>query len=406
MKNKKNIWIINQYAGSPKHGMNFRSYYIARELVKNGYEVTIFSGSYSHLFKNPPKVDSNFTKESVDGIDYIWVKLKKYNSSKSFGRLWSMIVFFIKLLFFRCKLMKKPDIIIISSLSLFPVINAYLWSKLYKIDFIFEVRDIWPLTLIELGNTSKYNPLVIVLGWIEKFGYKKAKYVVSLLPKANLHMQKRGLDLQKYVYIPNGVNLEELQNPKELDRLVADKIPKDKFIVGYAGTIGIANAMEYLIDSAKLLQDIDDIYFVIVGDGGNKSNLKSKANSLDLKNIIFIDAIDKREIQSLLQYFDLCYIGWHRHSLYKYGISANKIFDYMYSAKPIVHSVDAGNDPISESGCGITVEPESASNISDAILKIYNLNIDERLALGQKGKEYILDNHLYEKLVKKYIDLI
>ena len=157
----KNIWIINQYTGSPYHGMNYRSYYLAKEFVKTGHNVTIFSGSFSHLFINLPKTKGLFTEENIDGINYIWVKTPKYKSSKSFSRLLNMLAFMFVLFCFNIFKMKKPDKIIISSLSLFPVLNAYIWSKIFKIEFIFEVRDIWPATLIEMGNISKTHPLVL-----------------------------------------------------------------------------------------------------------------------------------------------------------------------------------------------------------------------------------------------------
>ncbi len=399
---QKTIWIINQYAGSPHHGMNFRSYYLAKELLKQGENVTIFSGSFSHLFSKPPQVNSTFTKESIDGINYIWVKTPKYEASKSFKRLFSMLLFSFKLFFFNPFSLKNPDVIIISSLSLFPILNAYLWSKLLKTKLIFEVRDIWPLTLIELGNVSKHNPLVLILGALEKLGYKKADYVVSLLPKAKEHMIKKGLDENKFIYIPNGINLQELQNPQPLEPHVIDQIPQNKFIVGYAGTLGIANALEYFLQAALLLKNQSDIHFVLVGNGSEKESLVNYTKTKQLHNITFIEAIEKKQIQSMLQYFDICYIGWHHYPLYRFGISANKLYDYMYAQKPILHSVDAGNDPIAEAECGISVAPENTQEITNAILEFYHMNDDQRASLGKKAKAYVIKHHSYETLALKY----
>jgi glycosyltransferase involved in cell wall biosynthesis len=403
MKQKNlNIWIINQYAGSPLHGMNFRSYYLGKELLKDDYEVTIFSGSFSHLFSSPPQVSSMFTKELIDGMNYIWIKLPHYGTSKSFKRLFSMLVFSFKLLFFNPFSLKKPDVIIISSLSLFPILNAYLWSKILKTKLIFEVRDIWPLTLVELGNVSPYNPLVLFLSLLEKFGYKKADYVVSLLPKAKEHMITRGLSAHKFRYIPNGINLEELQNPQPLQKEVIRQIPRDKFIVGYAGTLGIANALEYFLDAAHLLQKHSNIHFVLVGNGSEKEHLITYAKKYNLKNITFIEAIAKKQIQTMLQYFTICYIGWHHYPLYRFGISANKLYDYMYAQKPIIHSVDAGNNPVEEAECGITVAPEAPQEIADAVMKLYHLTQKERDVLGSKAKAYVLQYHSYAALADKY----
>jgi len=398
-----NIWIINQYTGSPYHGMNYRSYYLAKEFIKSGHKVTIFSGSYSHLFGDLPKTKGLFTKENIDGIDYIWVKTPKYKSSKSIGRVLNMFVFMLVLFFFNIFKMRKPDEIIISSLSLFPILNAFIWSKIFKIKFIFEVRDLWPLTLIELGSISKKHPLVKVLGWFEKFGYKNAKYVVSVLPNAKEHMKKHGMNENKFRYIPNGIS--EKNEPEELSQKIKDKIPKDKFIIGYTGTLGIANALEYLVDTAILMKENTNIHFVLVGNGGEKEQLKNKSKLNNLKNILFLDAIPKNQVSSILDLFDICYIGWHKHNLYKFGISANKIFDYMYSSKAILHSISTSNDIITKANCGITVEAENVEAIKEAILKFYNMPKDDINLLEKNAKNYVLSNHTYINLSKKYEEL-
>ena len=402
----KNIWIINQYAGSPYHGMNYRSYYLAKEFVNNGSNVTIFTGSYSHLFTNYPKTEGLFTKENIDNIDYIWLKTPKYKNSKSLGRVINMFVFMITLFFYNIFKVKKPDIIIVSSLSLFPVLNAYIWSKIFKIEFIFEVRDIWPLTLIEVGNMSLYHPLVIFLGLFEKLGYKKAKYIVSLLPNAKTHMISKGMKDDKFQYIPNGVNLDEVENYEEVNDSIKKLLPKDKFIVGYVGTIGIANALEYLLEAAKELLNNHKIHFVIVGKGGEKNRLKEYSLSNELTNVTFIDPIQKIQVQSMLKLFDICYIGWHNKNIYKYGISANKIFDYMYSAKPILHSISIKNDIVKNAKCGLSIEAENSALIKDAILELSSRNTTELEELGKNGKKYVYKYHSYSELSKKYEKLI
>ena len=113
---KKNIWIVNQYTGSPYYGMNYRSYYMAKEFVEQGHTVKIFSGSYSHLFVNLPKTNGVFTDEIIDDIHYTWVKTPKYKSSKSIGRVWNMLVFMFKLFCINIFKRDKPDVIIVSSL--------------------------------------------------------------------------------------------------------------------------------------------------------------------------------------------------------------------------------------------------------------------------------------------------
>jgi glycosyltransferase involved in cell wall biosynthesis len=406
MQKHKNIWLISQYTGSPHYGMNYRGYYLAKEFVANGDKVTLFSSSYSHLFVNYPKVTGLFTEETIDGINYIWVKGSKYKGSKSIGRVLSMLMFMLKLFLFNIFKRERPDVIIISSLSLFPILNAYIWSKIFKVEFILEIRDIWPLTLMEVGGMSKYHPLVIFMSWFEKLGYRKAKYVVSLLPNAKEHMLKNGMKDDKFRYIPNGVNLQEVENYEEVTQELKNKFPKDKFIVGYLGTIGIANAMEYFLETAKKMKDNSEIHFVLVGNGGEKERLQDYSHKHALENVTFIDAIKKVQVQGILKYFDVCYLGWHNKSIYKYGVSANKIFDYMYSAKPIINSINIDNDIITKAKCGLTVKAEDSGAIKKAILELFLTKTSELEQLGKNGKSYVIKHHDYGKLVKKYRELM
>ncbi len=403
---KKNIWIINQYTGSPHYGMNYRSYYLSKEFIKNGNNVTIFSGSYSHLFVNLPETHSKYTKEIIDGINYVWVETPKYKSSKSLGRVWNMLVFMFRLFFINIFKYQKPDIIIISSLSLFPVLNAYIWAKIFKIEFIFEVRDIWPLTLIEVGGMSKHHPLVIVLGWFEKLGYKKAKHVVSVLPYAKEHMVSHGMQEKKFRFIPNGIFLDEVENYDDVSSDIKALFPKNKFIIGYAGTIGIANALEYLFESAELLKNHSHIHFVIVGRGGELNHFQQYCIKNKLSNITFIPAIPKKQVQSILKLFDVCYLGWHSKDIYEHGISANKLFDYMYSSTPILHSISIKNDIVREVKCGVTVDAEDSLAIKEAILSFSSTKKDELAKMGQNGKEYVIKNHSYKTLSKLYMEIL
>jgi len=412
----KCIWIINDYAGSAYHGMEFRNYYFAKEFVKLGYKVYIISATYMHLFKKFPKSDQTFNFENIDGIDYIWVKVPKYKSSTDKKRVLKWFVFSFKLLFLPISKMQKPDFVIASPMAPFLTIPAFLIAKKFNAKFIFEVKDIWPLSIIELGGISPKNPLIKLMSWCEKFAVKKADLIVSSLQNYDEHL-KKDLKIDKdFLWLNNGVSLEEMQNVEPLDKEIENKIPKvadsgcetnfprkDRFIVGYTGTIGIANALEYLLEAAKDLQYNKDIVFIIVGDGKEKENLVKKYGYLD--NIIFLDPIKKQQVQSMLKFFDVCYIGLRKEKLFKYGVSPNKLFDYMYSAKPVIYAIESGkNDLIKLTGAGISIESESSKSIKEAILEIYNLSEEERKSMGKSAKKYVIENFTYEKLAGKFLN--
>ena len=400
----KTIWIINDYAGSPYHGMEFRNYYFAKEWVKRGYEVYIITASYMHLFKNLPKINGNYTFEKIDGINYVWVKVPSYGESTNKKRILKWFVFTAKLFFLPFYKMKKPDVVIASPMAPFLTIPAYKIAKKYNAKFIYEVKDIWPLSIIELGNISPNNPLIKMMSWCEKFAVKKADYIVSSLQNYGEHL-KQNLNINRdFIWINNGVDIEEMKKIEPLSNEIKNKIPTDKFIIGYTGTVGIANALDSFLEAATILKDKEDILFIIVGDGKEKNNLMKKYGNL--KNVIFIESIKKQQVQSMLNLFDLCYIGLKKENLFKYGVSPNKLFDYMYSEKPILYAINSGkNNIVDLAKCGVSVEAENPQAIAEGIIKLYNMDEKTRKKLGENGKKYVLENFTYEKLSKKYEEL-
>ena len=403
MQGSKVIWIINQYAGSPKHGMTFRSYSLAKEFIKK-HKVTIFSASYSHVMSQPPEVHKASTRENIDGIDYLWQKVPGYSNSKSLGRVLSMFIFLFRLFFVNVRKLEKPDVIIVSSISPFPIWKAYFWAKRFNAKLIFEVRDIWPLTILELGGFKKSNPFVILLQLTENFAYKVSDYVVSVLPNAFSHMKHHGLDIDRFKHIPNGIDINTTLQKTNIDLLT--QLPKDKFIVAYTGAVGIANSLISFARAANILKKNDSISFVIIGDGSEKKKILKYKASNDLSNLILIDPIPKKNIISfLVEHVDVCFIGLMSQPLFRFGISPNKMFDYLFSAKPIIQSIDSANDIVGDAKAGISVPPENPKEIANAILKIYNMSQSERNELGQNGRAYVEKYHSYEQLAKQYESL-
>ncbi|MGB2137830.1 MAG: glycosyltransferase family 4 protein [Flavobacteriales bacterium] len=388
----KNIWIINQYAGSSNHGMTFRSYFLAKEFIKR-HRVTIFSASFSHVMSNPPSVSKTYTEENINGVEYLWLKVPVYKQSKSLSRLISMFIFLYRLFFLNVKKRDTPDVIIVSSTSPLPIWKAYFWAKRFNAKLIFEVRDIWPLSIMELGGFKKTNPFVVLLQITENFAYKVSDYVVSVLPKAFEHMKHHGLDLPRFKYIPNGIEIKTM--------IKTDEVNKDVFKIGYAGTLGIANALKYLIHAAHLIKE-SNIEIHLLGNGPEKETLMEMVKDKNISNVYFHDAVPKNKVGIFLSKMDALFIGWHFSKIYRFGISANKLFDYLASAKPIIHSVDAGNDPVLEAKAGISVKPENPKEIADAILKLYKMPESKRNELGQNGRVYVEKYHSYEQLAKQY----
>jgi glycosyltransferase involved in cell wall biosynthesis len=398
----KNIWIINQFAGNPESGWGERHYYFSKNWIAKGYEVTIISGSYNHVFHKLPDAPKQFNMEVYDGTPFCWVKVPHYNP-KSVTRFWSFMVFAFKILFLPTSKLGKPDIIVVSSMPIFPVLTGH-WLKLrHKSNgLFFEIRDIWPLTLVLLGDISPKHVAVRFISWFEKFGYKKADKIISLLPNAKSHFEEVANAGEKFVFIPNGLD-EAVLKKEELPEEIEKAIPTDKFIIGYTGTIGLANALEYLVEAAGRLKSDERFYFVIIGDGYLKEELVKK--SADYGNISFFSKIRKNQVSSAIDHFNVCFVGRNNSPLFQHGVSANKYFDYMLAGKPVLDSNNLIKDPVELSGCGIIVKPDSAVAIEEGILQLFNLSEDQRKAMGEKGRRYVRENHNITKLSNLYVDL-
>lgn len=403
-----NILLINHYAGAPKYGMEYRPYYLAHEWAKNGHQVRIVGSSFSHLRSVQPTVSGQVTYENLHGVEYYWIKTNPYKGN-SLGRIKNIFSFTSKL-FSKKKIYLNnfiPDLVIASStypLDIFPAIKI---AKDHKALLCFEVHDLWPLSPMEIGGYSKYHPYIMMLQYAENFAYRNSDFVVSLLPKAKDHMEKHGLDLGKFHYIPNGFSLEEWNQNKEAPenhvQVLEELKKKGKFIVGYAGGHALSNALSTLLEAAKQLGKEESIAFVLVGKGVEKQNLQKAALSMNLENVVFLPAIPKVSIPHLLDFMDVLYIGWAKNPLYRFGISPNKLIDYMMAGKPIIHAVEAGNDLVAEASCGLSIPPENAKLLTDAVRQMKGLSEEERRELGTKGKEFATKNHNYEALAKEFI---
>jgi len=156
-----------------------------------------------------------------------------------------------------------------------------------------------------------------------------------------------------------------------------------------------------LLDAAAHLQGRAEI--VMVGTGPDRDALLARAAAEGLTNVTMLPAISKHAVPRFLDEVDIAYIGWHPNPLYRFGISPNKLMDYMMAGKPVVHAVSAGNDPVAEAGCGLTVPPGDAAAVADAILTLAALPAAQRQQLGSAGKAFILKNQTYPFLAARFL---
>lgn len=401
-----NILLINHYAGSPEYGMEFRPYYMCKEWAGLGNQVLIVGGNQSHLRKQQPTCD----RETIDGVNYCWVKLNKYKGN-GVGRIISMGMFVTKLLCHYRKYLNGflPDVVIASSTYPIDIYPAKKIAKHYNAKLIYEVHDLWPLSPIELGGYSPTHPFIRVMQKAEDDCYRYVDAVVSMLPKSEPHMRERGLKEGKFFCVPNGIVLDDWKNypPLTEPHLSVLTSLKDEgyFIVGFAGAHGIANSLYSAIDAVAGLKE-EKIVFVLVGTGPEKERLIEYSKQKNYDNVVFLPPVGKQIIPALLEKMDALYIGLQRQSLFRFGISPNKLFDYMMASKPVIQAIDAGNNIVEEANCGLYAEPDNIKDIRNAILRIKNMSSEERESLGINGRNYVLTNHTYSVLAQRFLDVM
>ncbi len=401
------ILLINHYAGSPEMGMEFRPYYFAKQWVDAGHDVFILVADNSHLRKKKIKIKKSFEKQDIDGIKYFWIKTPEYNGN-GVSRVLNIFSFVFKSYLNAKRLAREinPDIVIAS--STYPIDNytARRIAKLSGAKHIYEVHDLWPLSPMELGKMSKYHPFIMIMQHGENFAYKHCDAVISMLPNTKEHMQNHGLDLKKWHYVPNGINPEEWENPSDIPdmhKTILENLKREnKTIIGYAGGHAISNALDTLIEAAKLLQENKTLQFVLVGDGVEKNRLMEKASKLS--NVIFLDPIPKNSIPRLLEKMDILVLGTQKSNLYKYGISMNKLMDYMMAGKPIVQYI-SGYNFIEIAAAGLCCESENPRQLADCILKLSEASIEEQKHYGENAKKFVIENHNNRILSQKCLDI-
>lgn len=401
-----NIILINHYAGSNIHGMEFRPYYLAGEWVKMGHSVTIVAASFSHLRQKNPDI-SELTEEVIDGIRYIWLPVNKYQGN-GVMRFKNMLAFIYQLYHNLGNLAQlKPDIVIASSTYPLDSYPAYKLAKMTGAKFAFELHDLWPLSPMKLGGMSKWHPFIMLMQRGEDFWCSHADKVISILPKTEAYLKTRGLKDGKFCYIPNGIVLADYDDVMPLKTDYLEKLnnlrKQGKFLIGFAGAHGIANALNILLYAANKLKNTK-AYFVLVGQGQEKENLMALAQKLKLDNILFLPSIPKKMVPAFLAQMDALYIGWQNKPIYRFGISPNKLMDYMMAGKPILHSVTAGNDLVQDAHCGISVPAEDVDAVVEAVKKLMRMDKTELSALGANGKEYVIKHHDYKILAEKFIE--
>lgn len=409
-----NIWYFHPYGGAPGYGKYLRPYYLGTEWNAVGHSATMFVSQFHHLLDKPEPLPDQFT---VGGVRFIALKARAY-SGNGVGRLLNMFDFCRSILKTTKLGLPTPDVIIVSSPHPFSVFSAWWLARRQKATLVFEVRDIWPLSITEMSATPKWHPIVVLAAITERFAYRFSDLVASLLGNAEVHMKTKGLASGKFVHVPNGVPeapselIEYPSSPvgKEAAAKIQEWRAEGRTVFIHPGTQGHPSALDLLLEAVHLINSkggSSRLGVILVGGGDTDTQLRKQAVRLKLDNVAFFPAVPKADALWLTAKSDVGYAGKRNFAtVFKYGISFNKIVDFMEAGLPVILPIDTKGDPVSESGCGIVTGGNAPSDIAASIDQMLDMTSDERRTMGEKGRAYVKDHLSYRRISKAFIDAI
>ena len=280
--------------------------------------------------------------------------------------------------------------------------TAWRIARRLKARFIFEVRDLWPQILIDIGAIGEKSPTTKILRAMESFLYRNADRIIYLWPRANEYLRSRGVEEEKLIFLPNGVDLSRFKE-------VSSPISSDgNFRIMYAGAHGRANALDVIIDAAYEVQKmgVREIIFTLVGDGPEKIRLMKRAWDKNLKNVEFWDPVPKERMPEVLERADAFILHIERAEVFKYGISPNKLFEYMAMGKPVIFAVNSTYNIVEESGCGLTIPPRDPKALADAAISLFKASPQKRKSMGVMGRQYVQKEFNWDILAERFLRVI
>jgi glycosyltransferase involved in cell wall biosynthesis len=392
------IWIFNHYAEPPDR-LTTRSYDLGRQLVERGHRVTIFAAGFSHYNFREERVPAGQASHTANwnGVRFIWLKTYPYRGN-DWRRMLNMLSYAWRAYKAGRIISEKPDVIIGVSVHPLAPLAAYFLSRTKAARFFFEVTDLWPETLIQFGRLRRSGCVARAMGALERFLYRKAERIIMLLGNTQEYVADVGADPSKIVWIPNGVDLSRYTKLRPYDGALSDR-----FTIMYLGGLLSANKIDVILEAARIQQERErsGVQFVFVGDGADKQRLLERTRVLGLRNIEFRGLVPKDKIAEVMSEADAFVFSLQNLPLYRYGISLNKMCDYLASGRPILFAGDSVCNPIRQAEAGLCVPAEDPTALADAIDKLISLTAEARVRMGQNGLVYLKQHHDIRRLAER-----
>lgn len=393
------VLYIHQFFKTPAQPGGTRSYWIANELIKRGYEVTMISSS---LFTSEKK-----TIKNEDGINVIYLNAPYKNTMGVFRRFISFMQFMIRA---TCVALKQKDIelVIATSTPLTIGFPALVLGFVKKTPFIFEVRDLWPEVPIQMGGLK--NPILKKLAIsLEKYIYKKAEHIIALSPGMKYGIVKAGIPSEKISMIPNMAKIDKFW-PRDINEDIFKEysLKPDTFKVIHFGSMNIANGLDYILNAVIFLNqqmNENSIEFIFLGDGRDKYRCIEIVKKNKLKNVHFFKKVPMDITSELVNLCHASLVTFLNLPILSTN-SPNKLFDSLSAGKPIiVNSNGWTKDMVEKYNIGAYVNPEKPEELAKLIIEWKN-NPELVKQMGQNARKLAIEKYDKSILCKEFLDIV
>lgn len=393
------VWILNHYAQEPGRPGGTRHYALAKHLRALGWNACIIAASVElNTGRQRLARGEKRRLESREGVHFLWLKVPVHTGNGP-GRMVNMLAYALRAWMpWNLQQLPRPRVIIGSSVHPFAAWAGARLARRHGVPFVFEVRDLWPQTLIDLGRLRDGSLVARALRLLERHLYRCADRILILMPGATEYIEPLGIPRSRIVWLPNGVDISEFPYHPPPGRR------DEAFTLMYFGAHGTANGLENLIRAMAVLKDrraSPAPVLRLIGDGPMKPSLRRLAADLHLDNVRFEDAVPKAGIPAVAAQADAFVFNLVASPVFRYGISSNKLFDFMAAGRPVIFSCQSVNNPVAEADAGITVPPDRPERLADAIATIAALSPAERERMGLNARRYVERNHDYRSLAAR-----
>lgn len=410
---KRKIWIINHYATNMYFNEGGRHYWFAENLIKQGYEPTIFCANTRHNSNDVIELDGElYSTDKKDNIPFVFVKTPEYKGNGK-SRILNMVSFYKNLFPIAKKYAIEdgaPDVILASSVHPLTLVAGIKIAKKFGIPCICEVRDLWPESIVAYGSLKRNSVIAKILYQGEKWIYKKANSVIMTWEGGSQYIKDQGWDkqinLNKVKHISNGVVIDSFdKNSEETQIDDAELNDKSYKNLVYAGSIRKVNNLGLLLDSAKIIKQTDkQIRFLIYGSGDQKEMLENRCLEEDINNVIFKGRVEKKLIPSILKKSYANILHNSSTSLDKYGQSQNKFFEYLAAGRCVIQTYTTGYSILEKYNCGVSAVKQNPEEVAKTILRVCR-DYKEVELMGQNARRAAHDFD-FENLTNKLIRII